>query len=1020
MENAWLLVSAILVFIMQAGFLCLESGRTRSKNSINVAAKNLADFILSSSIFWMFGYALMFGISYEGFLGTSDFFFGDDKDANEMSYFIFQMMFCGTAATLTSGAVAERMTFSGYLFITLILCAFIYPVTGHWAWAGLYNKEATGWLESMGFVDFAGSTVVHSVGGWVALAAIVIVGPRLGRFNPDSKFPIGHNLPFAALGTLLIWFGWFGFNGGSTLALTDKVPAILLNTCLSAIWGGIGATVIHFARHKFIDVNNIMNGIIAGLVGITASCFAVTASEAAFIGVVSGVIVYFGTLMMDRLGLDDAIGVVPAHLFTGIWGTLCVALFGDPLLLNTGLSFNQQLQVQLLGVVIIGFYAFSISYVCMYLFNLAFPLRVSHRNEMRGLNITEHQATTELIDLLNAMEVQQVQGDFTEPVPTEPFTEVGQIAAKYNQVISRVSEEILQRDTAIDQFKASEKRKGAILDSSMDCIVSIDRHGAIIEFNPAAERTFGILKRQVEGRNFIESFVDDDLQDQVKESLKHQFSSSHGLIINKRNTLTLKHSSSHTFPAEIAITSTRLGLNVFEEYTLHIRDITRQVKLQNRLRFLAYRDPLTSLYNRTYLIERLEIALKDAADLKQTVALLFLDLDKFKRINDTLGHKAGDELLCEVASRLNSVSRASDTIARWGGDEFIVLLVGELDKEVVCERAHSILQAMRAPVVISEHEYTIPTSIGIALSPLGTVGSDKLVQQADIAMYYAKQSGRDNYQLFTQDMAKTVNQNINSEREIKDALNAGQFSLVYQPKVYQDQSNIVGLESLIRWYHPTKGLISPAEFIPLAEETNLIIQIDEEVIEQTLNQLSLWRQQGADLVPVSVNISGKHLISNRLVAFISERLAHYGIEGKYLEIEITEGVLLQDIERCIGVMAELKAIGIRISVDDFGTGYSSLSYLKRLPLDILKIDRSFVSECDITEEDAQICSTIIHLAKSLGLLTVAEGVETEGQRNMLLDQGCNVFQGFYFYKPLPQDDILLLLKHNQLIDTLDA
>ncbi|OZG74551.1 diguanylate cyclase [Hahella sp. CCB-MM4] len=1013
-EHLWLLMAAILVFIMQAGFLCLESGRIRSKNSINVAAKNISDFVISSIFFWMFGFALMFGTGVSGVIGIEGFFFGDTQNPYQVSFFLFQMMFCGTATTLVSGAVAERMTFIGYLAITVVLSAFIYPVAGHWAWAGYY-EGAGGWLQHMGFVDFAGSTVVHSVGGWVALAAIIIIGPRLGRFDRGVRLPPGNNLPLSVLGTLLIWLGWFGFNGGSTFKLTEEVPLILLNTCQSAVWGALLATTLHFIRHRYMDVSAIVNGTIAGLVGITASCHAVSPSSAALIGMVSGIVVYFGGVWIERLKIDDALDVVPAHLFAGIWGTIAVAIFGKTELLGTGLQRTEQLVVQLIGVMSIGSYCFTVSYVLIRTIDRYIPLRVLAKSEEEGLNVSEHRATTELIDLLTSMQRQQDEGDFSAPVPEEPFTEVGQIARKYNQVIERVNTEIELRDNAIGQYRSSEKRKSAILDSSMDCIISIDLDGNIIEFNPAAERTFGCLKKQMLGENFIESFVLPADRFRVYSSLRQLFSSSQGLLLNRRNTITLQRSSHLQFPAEITITGTQLDNELRNEFTLHIRDVTRQVKLQDKLKFLAYSDPLTSLYNRTYLMEKLIEAVSCAEQKRESVAILFLDLDKFKKINDTLGHKAGDELLIEVSSRLTKVTRDTDVISRWGGDEFVVMLSGDIDRRIVCEKADDILEVMRFPVEINGREINIPTSIGIALSIYGETEADSMIQHADIAMYNAKERGRDNWQVFEPEMAKQASRHFNYEQEMKEGLKTGQFSVVYQPKICtrvvrgELHKEIVGLEALLRWNHPKEGSISPADFIPLAEESNLIIQLGEFAIHQVLEDLAEWIDSGLSLLPVAINISGKHLVSDLLVPSIKEKLETAGIEGRYLEIEITEGVLLSDVNRCIDVMSDLKDLDIKISIDDFGTGYSSLNYLKRLPIDILKIDQSFVEECATKEEDSQICLTIINLAKNLDLITVAEGVETQEQWEVLMKHGCEVFQGYFFYRPESSQSIKRLL-----------
>ena len=1018
-QNLWLLLSTMLVFLMQAGFLCLETGRTRSKNSINVAAKNIADFLVSAAVFWAVGFAIMFGNSVLGLVGSSELFFGDTQNVRQICFFLFQMMFCGTAATLASGAVAERMTFNGYLGITLILSLVIYPVTGHWAWASAYMGQP-GWLQTIGFIDFAGSTVVHSVGGWVALAAIIVIGPRVGRFQKGLRLPQGSNLPMSALGTLLIWLGWFGFNGGSTLDLNEQVPIILLNTTVSALFGGLIAGLFYYLKHRYFDVAEMLNGIIGGLVGITASCHAVSPAEAALIGMFSGIIVIYGSEMMVRLGLDDALGVVPAHLMTGVWGTLAVAFFGAPSLLGTDLSVWQQIGAQLLGIGVIGFYSFVISYLLMRLLNYYVPLRVSNEDEERGLNVSEHNANTELIDLLSSMHQQEKEGNFTTPVPEEPFTEVGQIARRYNQVINRVKLEIGERDSAINQFQSSEKRKSAILDSSMDCIVSIDHKGHILEFNPAAERTFGCLKHHVQGRNFFIMFLLEKDQQQALDSLEQMFTLSQGLLLNRRNTMQLQRSSEHSFPAEITITTTPLNNGLITEYTLHIRDITRQTKLQSRLKFLAYRDPLTSLYNRTFLMEKLNEALNTAQLNGLSVALLFLDLDKFKKINDTMGHKAGDELLCEVARRLNLVCREADIIARWGGDEFVVLMSGTIDQALVNARAASILEVLRESVSVQNKSFNIPTSIGVTLAVGTDISADKMIQHADIAMYHAKQKGRDNYQVFEPEMAQLASKQFNYEREMRENLDTEQFYLVYQPKIYHTKDNVVGFEALIRWAHPEEGFIPPNEFISIAEDSNLIIQLGEKVIRETLRQLSQWRAQGLNIVPISVNLSGKHLISEVLVPFIREQLEQFDIAGHYLEIEITEGVLVHDIERCIQVMAEIKSLDIRISVDDFGTGYSSLSYLKRLPLDVLKIDQTFVQECDVTEEDRKICATIISLASSLDLNIVAEGVETQGQLEQLRSMNCDVFQGYLFYKPLSVEKAAaLLISSDAAIEVID-
>lgn len=999
MDTGWLLFAAILVFSMQAGFLCLETGKVRSKNSINVAAKNLSDFIVSSIIFWLFGFAIMFGQSSLGYFGTSEFLFGASQSPWQYSFFLFQLMFCGTTATLVSGAVAERMSYRGYLLITVVLCTLIYPFVGHWAWSSLYDPANPGWLEALGFIDFAGSTVVHSVGGWVSLAAIIVLGARAGRFDNTTPFPAGSNLPLSVLGTLLIWLGWFGFNGGSTLELNDHVPVILVNTCIAAAFGGLSASALFVSRHRFLDVGIMLNGVIAGLVAITASANVVMPPAAALIGIIAGLVMYGGERLLVKFKLDDALGVVPAHLFAGVWGTLAVAFFHHDIGLFSAM-FWAQLGSQLTGILATGLFSFAMAWVSLHFINRFIPLRVSPEQEYLGMNVTEHNATTELLDLLNSMHMQEQQANFNQRVPEEPFTEVGQIARQYNRVIERVQYEMTQRDALLNDFKSSEKRKSAILNSSMDSIVTINLDGNIIEFNPAAERTFGCLQAKVINRNFIDLFILEKDRAAVTESLNSKFVASSGLLINRRNTLTLRRSTNDVFPAEITITGTTFGSSISNEFTLHIRDVTRQRRLQEKLRELAYSDPLTGLYNRTYFLDALQIALRNLHQEDHSVAVFFLDLDRFKKINDTLGHKAGDELLTEVAARLINVTRERDTICRWGGDEFIIMMTGTHDENSVVTSATKILQVMREPVSLGGRELKIPTSIGISLTSDSACQPMTLIQQADIAMYNAKQAGRDNFKIFELSMASDASEQFNFEQALRQAIQtAKQFVMFYQPKVNQ-QRELIGLEALVRLESSPGKFTSPAEFIAVAEESGQIIALEELIMRLVFTQLASWHRVYPHTPRVSINLSGIHLLSDTFLPYLNQCLEEYQIPGEWIEFEVTESVFVNDIERCIQVLQVFQGLKIAISIDDFGTGYSSLNYLKNLPVDVLKIDRSFVLECASLKEDAKICSTIIELASTLGMKTIAEGVENQAQFEFLTRHGCNEFQGYYFYRPL--------------------
>jgi ammonium transporter len=447
LDIAWILVAAALVMFMQAGFSSLESGMVRSKNSINVAAKNFADFSLTTAVYWVFGFALMFGVTVGGWFGSSDFMFSDTSNAWLMAFFIFQVGFAGTAVTIMSGAVAERMRFSGYLLAALVFSAVIYPIYGHWAW-GSAAGGAGGWLEDLGFIDFAGSTVVHSMGGWMGLAAIIILGPRLGRFGKDAVPIHGHDIPMVTLGVFILWFGWFGFNGGSTLGLTADVPVIIVNTTIAGAFGALTATALSWRSGGRADVPTMMNGSLAGLVGITASANIVSTGEAVVIGGIAGVVMYGVTVLLERVEIDDAVGAVPVHLGAGIWGTLAVALFGNPAAWG-GDSRFEQLLVQGVGVVVAFVWAFGIGFALLWLINRRIPLRIDPAGERMGLNVAEHGASTEILDLLTEMDGQRRANDYSTPVTIEPHTEVGQIAEQYNRVLAAINEESRNREAAV-------------------------------------------------------------------------------------------------------------------------------------------------------------------------------------------------------------------------------------------------------------------------------------------------------------------------------------------------------------------------------------------------------------------------------------------------------------------------------------------------------------------------------------------------------------------------------------------
>ncbi|WP_035237390.1 ammonium transporter [Desulfobacter vibrioformis] len=386
-DYVWTLVAAALVFFMQAGFAMVEAGFTRAKNAVNIMMKNLMDFSMGSLFFWAIGFGLMFGTSKTGFFGTTGFFLSDFEVGGDpwvLAFWMFQVVFAATAATIVSGAMAERTKFTGYLIYSAVLSALIYPIFGSWAWGSLFN--GSGWLEGLGFIDFAGSTVVHSVGGWAALAGAIVLGPRIGKFTKDGhvKPILGHNIPLAALGVFILWIGWFGFNPGSTTAANTDIAMIFVNTNLAAATGCVISMIVSWVKFGKPEVGMSLNGALAGLVGITAGCANVTPGSAIVIGAVAGILVVFSVLFFDKIRIDDPVGAVSVHGVCGAWGTLAAGIF------NIGGTSMKILSVQCIGIVSCFAWTFCTAFILFKIIDTTMGLRVSPEEEMEGLDSTEH------------------------------------------------------------------------------------------------------------------------------------------------------------------------------------------------------------------------------------------------------------------------------------------------------------------------------------------------------------------------------------------------------------------------------------------------------------------------------------------------------------------------------------------------------------------------------------------------------------------------------------------------------
>ena len=565
---------------------------------------------------------------------------------------------------------------------------------------------------------------------------------------------------------------------------------------------------------------------------------------------------------------------------------------------------------------------------------------------------------------------------------------------------------MIQRKRAELALRRSENQLRAIIETEPECVKVLSADGVLVQMNTSGLAMIEARhSNQVIGKPIF-PLLHPEYREPFRALMEKVLRGEKGIMEFELTGLKGTHRWMETHAVSMP------GENDGSKLVLAItRDITARKQDEKRLLQLAHFDSLTDLPNRTQFIERLELAMSDANRKERLVGVVFLDLDRFKNINDSLGHVMGDALLREVAIRLSGTVRRGDTVARLSGDEFALVLadMGHVDDAI--HVAQKILEVFNQPFLIAGHHLFVTASMGITLYPFDDQGAQELLRNADVAMYRAKESGKNNYQFYMADMTAKVTERLALENDLRYALERGEFSLAYQPIVDSNSGHIIGMEALLRWNHPERGLISPMMFIPLAEETGYIIPIGEWVLRTACTQCRRWQKMDYPSLYVAVNLSARQFHQKDLPASIYKILEETGFNPALLDLELTEGLVMQQAEASISTLRELVAMDVRISIDDFGTGYSSLSYLKRFPINVLKIDQSFVRDIPRDEDDAAIASTIITMAHSLGLKVVAEGVETIQQLEFLRKHQCNAMQGYYYSKPLAPQQFEELLKN---------
>jgi diguanylate cyclase (GGDEF)-like protein/PAS domain S-box-containing protein len=526
-------------------------------------------------------------------------------------------------------------------------------------------------------------------------------------------------------------------------------------------------------------------------------------------------------------------------------------------------------------------------------------------------------------------------------------------------------------------------------------IIVTDDAQRIISANPATSLMSGYSTEEIVGQTIFSLVAaDSSLTPTAFEQAIKESGTWNGEINIMRKT-------GESLAAEIRVNRIDdLNASQSSHYIWILADITERKVAEARMRHIAQSDSLTGLPNRLALQLRLALTLPEARRHEWQVAIMFIDLDRFKNINDTLGHPVGDELLREVASRLSLVVRETDFVARLGGDEFVIVLPAITNPADAATVANKIIGALSSPIVADGHELHTSPSIGISIFPDDGSDGDTVLKNADTAMYHAKSAGRNNYQFYAGEMNKTASERLDIERKLRHAISRNELSLCYQPQFSAVGSQPTGVEALVRWHHPTDGMISPMRFIPIAEETGLIVEIGEWVLRTACHEMRNWIEAGLEPIRVAVNISARQLRRRDFCEVVAGCLAESGLPSELLELEITESAVMENPKEAISILESIGRMGVTLAIDDFGTGYSSLAYLKLFPIDHLKIDRSFVADIEFDLNDRAIAFGTIALAHSLGLNVIAEGVETEDQLDLLRSNGCDEVQGYLFSKPL--------------------
>lgn len=998
--SLWLVLATALVFSMQAGFLLVEAGSVRSKNTINVTHKNIADIIISGCAFLLVGAPIMFGVHAAGWLSADAAVLSDPSSQLQLLY---QFAFCATAATIVSGAVAERMSFNAYLLIAAAMGLLIYPGFGSLVWGNAILPDQTSWLSDRGFLDYAGSTVVHAVGGWAALAAVVVIGPRLGRFGEDGKpVPIqGHSSVLVLLGVIILAVGWIGFNAGASDPGSVEFSAIVLNTIVAMIFGGGAAMACDVvSKRGKIRTNTSVTGIIGALVAITAGCAYVDLFGAMMIGIAGGLTATIGAhLLLVKARIDDPVDAIATHGLAGLAGTLLVSVFALPEHIAT--TRLEQFAVQLQGSAIAFVWAFGLTFALLQIAKkLGMLVRVSAEDEEIGLNISVHGDGFDVDGLKQLLGLDSNSGFAPVDLGGERINE----HPKYDHgeelsVVQRVVESASILDAERREVK---KRLIDIESQSSDWMFEIDREFRITHISEKFCRTLGSDATTMIGANYFALLI--PIETSIEEHRRMLDAAQP--FENCEFDLRLPNEDPRTIAISALPILNARGACIGHRCQAH--DISELKRATDEIMFLARHDSLTGLLNRAAFESEAEQTLG-----KTFKALIgSIDLDGFKIINDSFGHATGDHLLKVTAERIRAVVGDRALVARFGGDEFVFLCALRQDDNLArqaSEIGDALIVQLCRPVETEEGILPIGSSLGFAFHDGHPADLNALLRRSDMALYEAKRNGRRQWVTFNASLQEKAEFRSQLAGDMPSALHNEEFYLEYQPQVDAVECTLNGFEALLRWNHPDHGRIPPNDFIEIAEESGHIVALGEWVIQEACRTAAKWPTIAGQGCQIAINISPIQLNQPNIVEVIEAALSDAKLNPNLLEIEITESTLIGDPEQIIKILHDIRELGVRVAIDDFGTGYSSLSYLQRFPLDRIKVDRAFVRNIAADEGDKQIAEVIIQLGKTLGLNVIAEGVETTNQHDLLGVLGCDDVQGFLHSPPVSAMQALNLI-----------